>query len=208
MTRTGTNGTAEPVTTPVIPADDRTGDGYDWMDTLEGTVWSVLPAWDSDGCDAGSWPCIIYAVARTRDGNGGLFGYGTCVQGGIPSHWFRSQDAAPRRSPPRMFFQWPPASPTARTTCPPPQPNCRRRTGRPIPAGPPRNTSGVPGYRGPVNPGGTPASVDNIIETPYQRSDAFAALMAALAACLLARTLFSDSGSTMSATERNALSWP
>ncbi|GAP54607.1 hypothetical protein AHiyo6_11720 [Arthrobacter sp. Hiyo6] len=70
MTRTGTNGTAEPVTTPVIPADDRTGDGYDWMDTLEGTVWSVLPAWDSDGCDAGSWPCIIYAVARTGTGTG------------------------------------------------------------------------------------------------------------------------------------------
>ncbi|SKB38310.1 hypothetical protein SAMN05660473_00437 [Arthrobacter sp. 49Tsu3.1M3] len=43
---------------------------------------------------------------------------------------------------------------------------------------------------------------------PNQSSGAFAALMAALAACLLARTFFSDSGSTMSATERKALSWP
>ena len=37
--------TAEPVTGPVFPADDRAGDGYDWMDTLENTVWSALPAW-------------------------------------------------------------------------------------------------------------------------------------------------------------------
>ena len=28
-----------------------------------------------EGWDAGSWPYIIFAVARTRDGNGELFGY-------------------------------------------------------------------------------------------------------------------------------------
>ncbi|MCY1229215.1 hypothetical protein D9M72_415720 [compost metagenome] len=36
----------------------------------------------------------------------------------------------------------------------------------------------------------------------------FAALAAALAACLLARTLVSDSGSTMSATDRYESCWP
>ena len=68
MTRTATADTAEPVTAPVLPADDRAGDGYDWMDTLDGTAWSVLPNWGSEGWDAGSWPYIIFAVARTSDG--------------------------------------------------------------------------------------------------------------------------------------------
>lgn len=54
--RTVTTDTAEPVTVPVLPADDRTGGGYDWMNALEGTVWSVLPNWGSEGWDAGSWP--------------------------------------------------------------------------------------------------------------------------------------------------------
>ncbi|MEO5313794.1 hypothetical protein PV772_06645 [Pseudarthrobacter sp. CC12] len=93
MTRTVTADTAEPVTAPVLPADDPTGDGYDWMDTLEGTAWSVLPNWASEGWDAGSWPYIILAVARTRDENGELFGYGTYVEGDTATHWFRSTDA-------------------------------------------------------------------------------------------------------------------
>ncbi|GAA4036695.1 hypothetical protein GCM10023063_21980 [Arthrobacter methylotrophus] len=42
---------------------------------------------------AGAWPYIIFAVARTRDRNGELFGYGTCVEGDTSTHWFRSQDA-------------------------------------------------------------------------------------------------------------------
>jgi hypothetical protein len=70
-THTVTGETAEQVTARVLPADNRAGDGYDWMDTLEGTAWSVLPNWGSEGWDAGSWPYIIFAVARTRDGNGG-----------------------------------------------------------------------------------------------------------------------------------------
>ncbi|WP_427136383.1 hypothetical protein [Pseudarthrobacter sp. S9] len=36
-----TGDTAEPVAAPVLPADNRAGDGYDWMETLEGTAWSV-----------------------------------------------------------------------------------------------------------------------------------------------------------------------
>ncbi len=45
MTRTVTTDTGEPITAPVLPADNRAGDGYDWMDTLDGTSWSVLPNW-------------------------------------------------------------------------------------------------------------------------------------------------------------------
>ncbi|MCU1531108.1 MAG: hypothetical protein JWO49_679, partial [Arthrobacter sp.] len=93
LTRTATADTAEPVTAPSLPADDRAGDGYDWMDTLEGTAWSVLPNWGNEGWDAGSWPYIIFAVARTRDRSGELFGYGTYVEGDTTTHWFRTQDA-------------------------------------------------------------------------------------------------------------------
>lgn len=58
MTRTVTAETAEAVTAPVLPADDRAGAGYDWMDTFEGSAWSVLPNWGSEGWDARSRPCI------------------------------------------------------------------------------------------------------------------------------------------------------
>ena len=106
LTRTVTADTAEAVSAPVLPADDRAGDGYDWMDTLEGTAWSVLPNWGSEGWDAGSWPYIIFAAARTRDRTGELFGYGTSVEGDTATHWFRSQDACFEAITVEVFFHW------------------------------------------------------------------------------------------------------
>ena len=104
--RTVMTDTAEPVTAPVLPADDRGGDGYDWMAALEGTAWSVLPNWGSEGWDAGSWPYIIFAVARSRDVSGELFGYGTYVEGDTSTHWFRSQDACFEAITAEVFFHW------------------------------------------------------------------------------------------------------
>ncbi len=66
---------------PALPADDRAGDGYDWMDTLDVTAWSVLPNWGSEGCDARVWPYVIIAAGRTSDRNGGLFAYATYAGG-------------------------------------------------------------------------------------------------------------------------------
>ncbi|WP_157356998.1 hypothetical protein [Arthrobacter sp. U41] len=106
MTRTATTDTAEAVAAPALPADDRAGDGYDWMDILDGTAWSVLPNWGSEGWDAGTWPYIMFAVARTRDGNGGLSGYGTCVEGDTATHRFRSQDACFEAIAVEVFFHW------------------------------------------------------------------------------------------------------
>ena len=105
-TRHLTADTAEPLTAPVLPAADRAGDGYDWMDTVEGTPWSVLPNWGSEGWDAGSWPYIIFAAARIRVGNGELFGYGTYVEGDTATHWFRSQDACFEAITAEVFFHW------------------------------------------------------------------------------------------------------
>lgn len=60
-----TQDTGEVITAPQLPADDRTGTGYDWMETLTGTPWATLANWGSDGsaneqfslwrAPAGSW---------------------------------------------------------------------------------------------------------------------------------------------------------
>ena len=106
ITRTVTKDTGETITAPELPADDRTGDGYDWMETLTGTSWSALPSWASEGWDAGAWPYIIFAVARHRDEAGELFGYGTYVEGDTRTCWFRSQAACFEAITEEVFFSW------------------------------------------------------------------------------------------------------
>ncbi|WP_456509984.1 hypothetical protein [Arthrobacter sp. TE12231] len=106
MTDTTTGDTAEPVAALVRPSDDLSGDGYDWMDSLNEAVWSVLPNGGSEGWNAGSWPCIVFAIARTRDRNGELFGYGAYVQGDTATHWYRTQDACSAAITVEDFFNW------------------------------------------------------------------------------------------------------
>lgn len=106
ITRTNTTDTDETVIVPGLPADDRMGDGYDWMETLESTGWSALPNWGSEGWDAGAWPLIVFAVARTRDEDGELFGYGTYVEGDTSAHWYRSQTACFEAITAEVFFHW------------------------------------------------------------------------------------------------------
>lgn len=106
LTRTVAVDTGETITAPELPADDRTGDGYDWMETLLGTGWVALPSWGSDGWDAGAWPYIIITVARYRDQAGELFGYSTYVEGDTRSRWFRSQEACFEAITEEVFFHW------------------------------------------------------------------------------------------------------
>jgi hypothetical protein len=115
MTRTVTTDTAEAVTAPALPADDRAGDGYDWMDTLDGTAWSVLPNWGSEGWDAGAWPYIIVAVARTRD---------------------RCSSTGPAASPTaRTIFSPPPLNRPTRTGNPTPAERTKSSSGVPATTG-------------------------------------------------------------------------
>ncbi|MDF9279098.1 hypothetical protein P4U43_15015 [Arthrobacter sp. EH-1B-1] len=106
LTRTVTADTTETITAPALPADDRTGDGYDWMNTLNGSGWVPLPGWGSEGWDAGAWPYIIFTVARHRDEVGELFGYGTYVEGDTRAHWYRSQEACFEALTEDVFFHW------------------------------------------------------------------------------------------------------
>jgi hypothetical protein len=106
LTRTVTTDTEEIIIAPELPADDRTGDGYDWMGTLPGSGWVPLPSWGSEGWDAGTWPYIIFTVARHRDDAGELFGYGTYVEGDTSTRWFRSQDQCFAAITEEVFFHW------------------------------------------------------------------------------------------------------
>lgn len=106
LARTVTADTAETITAPGLPADDRTGDGYDWMATLPGSGWEPLPNWGTDGWDAGCWPYIIFAVARHHDAAGELFGYGTYVEGDTRCRWYRSQEQCFAAITEEVFFHW------------------------------------------------------------------------------------------------------
>lgn len=106
MTRTITADTGETVTVPALPVDDRAGDGYDWIDALEGTGWTVLPSWGAEGYDAGAWALIVLAVARTRDEGGELFGLGVYVEGDTRAHWYRTQAEHWEAITAEVFFHW------------------------------------------------------------------------------------------------------
>ena len=102
-----TKDTGETVEAPQLPADDRTGTGYDWMETLTNTPWKVLPSWGSEGWDAGAWPYVIFATARHDDWyRSRLFGYGLYIEGDIETHWFRSQVARQEAITEAVFGFW------------------------------------------------------------------------------------------------------
>ena len=102
-----TQDTGEAVRAPQLPADDRTGDGYDWMDTLTNTPWSVLPNWGSEGWDAGAWPYIIFAAAKHYDGyRSTLYGYGLYIEGDTHTHWFRTVAARQEAITAAVFDFW------------------------------------------------------------------------------------------------------
>jgi hypothetical protein len=46
---------------------DYWGDGYDWMEKLDGTGWRALPNWGRDGWDLGDWPLVVIAHAHDTD---------------------------------------------------------------------------------------------------------------------------------------------
>ena len=50
-----------------IRGGDYFGDGYDWMEKLDGTGWHAIPGWGRDGWDLGDWPLVIIAQAYDRD---------------------------------------------------------------------------------------------------------------------------------------------
>ena len=101
-----TKDTGETVTAPQLPADDRTGSGYDWMETLTGRPWDTLASWSREGWDAGSWPYIIFASATHADASGPLYGYGLYLEGDTETHWFRSQTACHEAITEAVFGFW------------------------------------------------------------------------------------------------------
>lgn len=108
----------------------------------------------SEGWYAGSWPYIIFAVARSRDVSGELFGYGTYVEGDTSTHWFRSQDACFEAITVEVFFHWAPGQSDGPDSLPAQPRNCRTRV------------EALPRLRPAGARNCTPTDVDNIIEIP------------------------------------------
>ncbi len=50
-----------------VRGGDSSGDGYDWMEKLDGTGWRPIAGWGRDGWDLGDWPLVIIAAAYDRD---------------------------------------------------------------------------------------------------------------------------------------------
>lgn len=106
LVSTTTKDTEETVGAPILPVDDRTGDGYDWLENLTGSPWKVMGAWGTDGWDAGSWPYVFFATATHRDETGTLYGYGTYIEGDTYTHWYRAEDACHKAITAEVFWYW------------------------------------------------------------------------------------------------------
>lgn len=104
--QTTTKDTRETVTVPATVERDMYGEGYDWMESLDGTGWHEVPGWGRDGWDLGSWPYIIFAAAKTEDETGKLFGYTTYVEGDVTARWYRSCEARNLAISKEAFWYW------------------------------------------------------------------------------------------------------
>lgn len=81
-------------TGPHLPMDDRSGDGYDYMDTAENAGWTVISQWGGEGYDFGAWPYVIGFARQAKDASGKLhFGYGLYVEGDTTTKYFDNLEA-------------------------------------------------------------------------------------------------------------------
>ncbi|MGO2328505.1 hypothetical protein [Glutamicibacter arilaitensis] len=104
--QTTTKDTGETVIVPATVERDVYGQGYDWIQSLEGSGWYEVPGWGRDGWDLGSWPYIIFAAAVTSDEKGQLFGYCTYVEGDVTARWYRSCEARNLAISKEAFWYW------------------------------------------------------------------------------------------------------
>ncbi|MGC0271237.1 hypothetical protein ACPROK_16940 (plasmid) [Glutamicibacter soli] len=106
LMQTTTKDTDETVIVPATVERDVYGQGYDWIQSLEGSGWYEVPGWGRDGWDLGSWPYIIFAAAVASDEKGQLFGYCTYVEGDVTARWYRSCEARNLAISKEAFWYW------------------------------------------------------------------------------------------------------
>lgn len=104
--QTTTKDTGETVIVPATVERDVYGEGYDWIQSLEGSGWYEVSGWGRDGWDLGSWPYIIFAAAVASDEKGQLFGYCTYVEGDVTARWYRSCEARNLAISKEAFWYW------------------------------------------------------------------------------------------------------
>lgn len=90
-TTTKTAGTR--TTGPNLPVDDRSGDGYDYMETAEAAGWATIALWGKDGYDFGAWPYVIGFVRSADNGQGGRrFGFGLYTEGDTKTTYYDTRE--------------------------------------------------------------------------------------------------------------------
>ncbi|WP_298255522.1 hypothetical protein [uncultured Arthrobacter sp.] len=107
-----TTDTGEAVNAPTLPSHWGVGewqtedDGYEWFRCLEGTPWTLVTRWGSEGHSLGKLYSMMVATAVHEDERGTLYGYGSYCQGYSHTLWFRSEAALHAEITDTAFFYW------------------------------------------------------------------------------------------------------
>lgn len=95
------------ISEPNLPTDDRSGDGYDYIETAEKAGWTVVNVWGEDGWDFGAWPYIIGFVRVADNGAGARrFGFGLYVEGDLKTDYYDSLAACTEAIDREAFWFW------------------------------------------------------------------------------------------------------
>lgn len=81
------------------------GDGWDWMDELEGTPWVQVPNWGLDGWDLGQWPYVVVVICSPGSG-AKAFGVGTYVEGDLTREAYATRAEMITRVDEIAAFYW------------------------------------------------------------------------------------------------------
>lgn len=105
--KTLTADTRETRTVRALPSADRSGDGYDYIATLNQHGWHELASWGTEGWDLGAWPYVIFAVNATEAAEGEqVYGLGEYCEGDTSAEYFDSREALHEAISRRAFFYW------------------------------------------------------------------------------------------------------
>lgn len=88
-----TTDTAARIAEPNLPADDRSGDGYDYISTAEAAGWTVINVWGEEGYDFGAWPYVIGFARSAGRGEERRYGFGLYVEGDLKTDYYSSLEA-------------------------------------------------------------------------------------------------------------------
>lgn len=95
------------ISEPNLPTDDRSGDGYDYIDQAEAAGWTTIANWGEEGYDFGQWPYIIGFARAVDNGEGGRrFGFGLYVEGDTTTTYYDTAAECREAISRQAFWFW------------------------------------------------------------------------------------------------------